>query len=242
MEEKTRGISGSTLKIIALITMLIDHAGVCLVESRVNFATMNYLFGTFIYSKDPTAMAYIIMRSIGRMAFPIFCFLLVEGFRHTKDIKKYAIRLLIFAFISEVPFDLALQYGRVGLEYQNIFFTLFIGLITIYLMDMYRDKRVLAVVIFITGCYLAHVFRTDYGYNGIVAIALFYLARDSKIKQVFANLIGFLFEITHWGMAYLSIPFIYLYNGKRGINLKYIFYIFYPAHLLILYLIKVFIL
>lgn len=241
MEEKTRGISGSTLKIIALITMFIDHAGVALLESRANFLLTNYLYEIFPYSQDPITMTYFIMRSIGRIAFPIFCFLLVEGFRHTRDVKKYATRLLIFAFISEVPFDLALQYGRVSLNYQNIFFTLFIGLMTIYFMDRFRDKRLFAVIIFIAGCYLTELFRTDYGLNGIVAIALFYIAGNSKIKQVFANFVGFLFEIANWAAAYLSIPLIYFYNGKRGINLKYVFYAFYPIHLLLLYLIGRFI-
>ena len=113
---KKKGISGSTLKIIAMITMLIDHIGaaVCM---RMMLAEG---FGDLNGAAEETIKAwvtvhadlystYYMFRMIGRIAFPIFCFLLVEGFKHTKDAKKYAIRLFAFALISEIPFDLAFQ-------------------------------------------------------------------------------------------------------------------------------------
>ena len=95
-------MSSLVLKITALITMIIDHYG-AIFQGNI-----------------------IIYRIIGRLAFPIYCFLLVEGYTHTSNIKKYASRLIAFAIISEIPFDLAF-FGKIGFEHQNIFFTLFIG-------------------------------------------------------------------------------------------------------------------
>ena len=121
-QEKAVGLSGSTLKLIAIVTMFIDHLGVVAFETQIS----NYM------------VPYYIMRLIGRLAFPIFCFLLVEGFFHTRDVKKYALRLLVFAFISEIPFDLAFNRQMFYWRHQNVFFTLFIGLLVIALLEIGR--------------------------------------------------------------------------------------------------------
>ncbi|NLG02851.1 MAG: hypothetical protein GX567_03310, partial [Clostridia bacterium] len=123
----SKGIPGSTLKIIAIITMLIDHiAAVVLAD---------YL------SIDGIRTIYKIMRSIGRLGFPIFCFLLVEGFMHTRDIKRYARNLGLFALISEVPFDLAFKHKLIYLDYQNVFFTLFLSLLAIWIISLIEENE-----------------------------------------------------------------------------------------------------
>ena len=115
--KKAAGLSGSTLKIIAIITMLIDHIGATILWMEI------------IYNGDQLYGLYYLCRSIGRISFPIFCFLLVEGFMHTSDVKKYAVRLGIFALVSEIPFDLALGQQLIYAKHQDVFFGLVIALL-----------------------------------------------------------------------------------------------------------------
>ena len=148
--DKKREITGAALKWIAIITMLIDHIGAACVEPWI-FGE----FGTYpetIWGINAWTF-YEILRSIGRIAFPIFIFLMVEGFFYTRNRKKYAIRLGLFCLISEIPFDLAFQpqdleiwkylshLDRVNFSYtsQNVFFTLFIGFLTIWLMETVKN-------------------------------------------------------------------------------------------------------
>ncbi len=127
MSARTRGITGNTLKIIAIVTMLIDHIGVAIFENGM----LKYQDNSLAW----VSIANLVLRTIGRIAFPIFCFLLVEGFFHTRDIKKYGTRLFLFALISEIPFDLAVFDTWFYPGYQNVYFTLFIGLWVIYWYD-----------------------------------------------------------------------------------------------------------
>ena len=125
------GISGSTLKIIALVTMLTDHIGAAIIEPVLiqKAERMHIQWGSYsdlILIDKTLGTAYIAMRYIGRIAFPIFCFLLVEGFLHTRNVRRYAFRLFLFALISEIPFDLAFHHQLFCMDYQNVFFTLFI--------------------------------------------------------------------------------------------------------------------
>lgn len=208
-----------TLKLIALITMIIDHYGA-------------------IFRADIQ-----IYRIIGRIAFPIYSFLLVEGYFHTKDIKKYARRLLLFAFISEIPFDLAFN-GRIEFMHQNIFFTLFIGLMTMYFIDNQEKYKVNKRIIIILAMLLATVLSVDYSFIGIVYILSFYFTRHMDINRrmiivgtamlvINFSLIGFTQQF-----AIFSLLLIYLYNGELGPRNKFLqalFYIMYPLHLLIFY-------
>ena len=135
MKIKT-GISGSVLKWIAVITMAIDHMGAGFLESYVMNAWGGSPIGnTFAGRWNEILSVDQILRYIGRPAFPIFCFLLVQGFLHTRDVKKYAIRLGIFALISEIPFDLALHIRPFHWQNQNVFFTLLLGLLAIWFMQ-----------------------------------------------------------------------------------------------------------
>lgn len=215
-------MSGLILKLTALSTMIIDHCGA-------------------IFKSD-----IIIYRIIGRLAFPIYCFLLVEGYIHTSNVKKYAGRLLIFAFISEIPFDLAF-YGRIGFVHQNIFFTLFIGLVTIYFLDNKEGKYNLdKTLVIVAACILATILRTDYQFIGIIYILSFYFTR-SLPKEKRLSIIAVIMILTNLSAGWMqqfsviALIIIYFYNNEPGIKNKFLqmsFYIAYPLHLLILYLIK----
>ena len=209
------------LKTLALIFMIIDHYGAIFQD------------GIDIY------------RIIGRLAFPIYCFLLVEGYTHTKDIKKYAKRLLIFAIISEIPFDLAF-YNGLSLLHQNIFFTLLIGLVMIYFLDNQERYNTSKAKIFGIGILTAIFLSVDYSFIGIIYILVFYYTKElPKLERLGkVALVLFLINLITFGFpqqyALLALPIIYLYNGKLGPNNKFlqtIFYIAYPLHLLVFYLI-----
>lgn len=227
-----KGLSGSTLKIIAVITMLTDHVGAGILGRII---TMQGIYSGSVYN------AYTVMRYIGRLAFPIFCFLLVEGFMHTHNVKKYATRLFVFALISEIPFDLFVSGRFVDTSAQNVYFTLFIGLICMWACDMSEEserisvglKPVLEFLIMIAGMYVSYVLRTDYAAIGVVCIMILYWTRFDKKRQIIAGAVSFAWEIS----ALLAFVPIALYNKNRGINLKYFFYAFYPVHLMVIYII-----
>lgn len=199
------------LKIIALITMMIDHYGA--------------IFQNNIH----------IYRIIGRLAFPIYSFLLVEGYFNTRNIKKYAIRLFIFALISEIPFDLAF-YGSVGLEHQNIFFTLLIGLGTIYFIDHKEKYNIKNGYIFLFSGILAIILAVDYNFVGIIYILAFYFTREypKTIRIPRVALIIFLANLVSMSItqqyALLTLPIIYLYNEELGPKNKALQVLFYAAY------------
>ncbi|MEF9840157.1 MAG: TraX family protein [Lachnospiraceae bacterium] len=199
---------------IAIITMTMNHVG-------------NVFFPQ-----------YNIFQIIGRIAFPIFCFLLVEGFFHTHDIKKYLIRLGVFALISEIPFDLALRGTFIEFTHQNVLFTLFLGLLSLYILSRpYSPLRRIGGVIFLMV--LAEVLRTDYGSTGILMILLFFTFREKLLWKVLSVTFVNIFlgrGIQSFG-ALALIP-IALYNGEEGKKLQYFFYAYYPLHLLIIVAIK----
>lgn len=180
---------------------------------------------------------YLEMRIIGRIAFPIFAFTLVEGFCHTKDVKKYMMRLGILALISEVPFDLA--FGGVPLEFghQNVFFTLFLGIamLYLYLKSIRTSRQIFAVLGMML---LSELLHTDYNSAGLLMIFIFYMFREKRLISVLGmSIVNLLYLGGLQGYAsFAAIP-ICLYNGERGPRCKWLFYWFYPAHLLILYII-----
>lgn len=227
--QKVKGISGSTLKIIAVISMLIDHTAAVLLDP------VSLKFG---YTQE-LHIIYIIMRYfIGRMAFPIYCFLLVEGFEKTRSRLRYAGRLFAFALISEIPFNLAFQGSLSDFSYQNVFFTLFLGFLTIWGMEELEKVKIPFIlkaagmgIIFLTAAFAAERLYCDYGAHGIIAVALLFFFRKNKVTQLIAGCAAFLWEIT----APFAFVFVGFYNGKRGLKLKYAFYLFYPLHLLVLY-------
>ena len=222
-------MSTFTLKIIAIIAMAIDHIGAVLVPGNTTY--------------------YLICRGIGRLAFPIFVFLLIEGFYHTKNVRKYLLRLGVFAMISEVPFDLAFYKG-VDLVHQNIFLTLFLGLFMVSLMHIVRNKSgfnkitkdIICIVLVIMVGAIAELLAVDYGCVGILLIALFYFFRGENLYLGASILFAMILLWIYYGvdiylLAVFAIIFIRKYNGKKGKSIKYAFYAFYPTHLILLYFI-----
>lgn len=245
-KEVRGGLSGSTLKIIAMVSMLIDHIGASLIERGIllnNAVGINDL----VLGKSWAQWYQIdmILRYIGRIAFPLFCFLLVEGFFHTHDVKKYIGRLAVFSVISEIPFDMAVTGTLFDFSYQNVFFTLTIGVMVMAGLEFWarqEDDRqtirnVKSILVVAAGMVTASLLRTDYDYFGVLFIAILYILHDQRKKQIIAGSIAVCWEIT----APLAFVPVWFYNGKRGLKLKYVFYAFYPLHLLILGLILKFI-
>lgn len=230
--------------------MLIDHFGAAVLGrylTKAGFLTAMENKTAFLAWKASYGELYFlywITRGIGRIAFPIFCFLLVEGFFHTKDIKKYSVRMALFALISEIPFDLAFQNTILEFAYQNVFFTLTIALFTIAACGQIAKapekalltKCLLQLACLFLGMIVAQkVFRADYGAFGVFAVWILYLFYGRRKQMLTAGVLTFLWEVTA-PLAFVPIKF---YNGKRGISLKYFFYLFYPVHILLLYLLCV---
>ena len=217
------------LRCVALATMIVDHAG--------------YVF------RGPGWM-----REVGRVAFPLYCFLLAQGFRHTRSVLKYGLRLALFACASEVVYNLVFNGKPTVLSAHNVFFSLLFALGALAAWKYFEPKQPLwALLGALAACVLAVALGSDYGFWGILLCLCFYLAGDSKPNLALA-LVGSLAFFTlyrfHtraaatswiWTQWYClaSLPFILLYNGKPGYRgMKWAFYALYPAHLLLFWLIK----
>lgn len=241
---KEEAMTSFALKIIALVSMFCDHFG------------------------DAFVGHYSFLNLIGRIAFPIFAFQISEGFIHTKNLKKYFLRLGIFALIAQIPFSLFIHKFLGGSYFSlNVFFTLLFGLFSIWIYDYltnsvkknekWKDNTVikntviaLSILIMLGIAYLAEVLDTDYGAWGVIVVFVFYLFKQDKLAMVISFitlcvirygtrlLAGFNMATLLLGIfTALSIVFICLYNGKQGKKIKYLLYVFYPVHLLLLYFI-----
>ncbi|MDR2547239.1 MAG: conjugal transfer protein TraX [Lachnospiraceae bacterium] len=234
--EACKCLSGSSLKIIAVTAMLIDHIGLGI---WLRLPEMEYLVPEQM-DFETWFSIYRIMRNIGRLAFPIFCFLLVEGFFHTKSHAKYALRLFIFALLSQYPF----RYAFWGFtESLNIFYTLLIAFMAMWGMEEAKKRyparvaHLLLWFLIVTAAGVtAHLLNTDYSYRGVALVLTLYLFRPLGWVAQPAGYVAFSYISQSWRVATLPgfiLPL--LYNGKRGWGVKYLFYVFYPAHLLIIY-------
>ena len=233
------GLSSFALKIIAVITMFIDH------------------FGLLFLAHHHTA--YMAARGIGRISFPIFTFILVEGFYYTHDRVRHGIILGIFSLISEIPYNM--MYGSFfDLGRQNVILTLFIGYMMIWALDSiskykvnYSDNilkkigagrmnTILELGVMLISFAMAYFLNCCYSYGGIMLILCFYAFRKHHIGRVITNLafnMGMYGYSIQW-LGTLSIIPIAFYNEKAGkYQWKYFFYIFYPAHILLLVVLKI---
>ena len=228
---KYKCLSGSALKMIALITMMIDHVGSVLL-SQAAFANR-----PFISIGSHALTLYFIVRKIGRLSFPIYCFLITEGYIHTHDRKRYGINLLIFALISEIPWNYE-HTGRLFYSSQNVFFTLFLGYLGICVYERYKDNWALQLRYLAILFALSFILRCDYGCKGFALIVFIYIMRDKKVLQA---ILGSCFLSSAYVAILAFIP-INMYNGERGFikgkAAKYAFYLAYPLHIFILYLIR----
>ena len=220
------GISGSTLKLIAIFTMLIDHIAATVILQMIN----NGIGGQTLID------IYWVMRSIGRMAFPVFCFLLVEGFKYTHSREKYAARMFIFALISEIPFDLAINNTVLEFKSNNVFFTLLLGLLAITVLDWLKSVDKIEKASSAVKWFLVTLIRCIVMVS-VVLVMMYLLSSNREVAFAVAVILLGLFSGTiEFFALFMLIPLRY-YNGKRGISLKYVFYAFYPVHLFVLYLI-----
>ena len=233
-----RTFSGTALKTIACITMLVDHVGASCIEAGI--LTPGLDAGTL--SQD-TLSAYplyrldLVLRLIGRLAFPIFCFLLVEGFVHTHDVKKYIGRLLLFGLVSEVPFDLAFFRTPFAPGYQNVYWTLALGVLAMAGLNHFEKpdgSTGWQGLLCAGGCVLlGFLANTDYNGIGVLIICALYLTRADRKRQCIVGAVLFAFEYT----APLAFVLLWLYNGQRGNcsrAMQKVFYWFYPVHIALL--------
>lgn len=228
--------TGSTLKLFALVFMLIDHIGAVILEHGVIYSYNQQLPSALSYSSSLLCSQIDqILRGIGRLAFPIFCFLLVEGFFHTSNRKKYAFRLFLFALLSEIPFDLAFNSSILEFSYQNVMFTLLFGLLTIWGMEKSLSVHpLLPLLSGAAGIFAGYFFHADYDWKGIVLIIILYIFYQYPIEKTVIGCLSLLWE----PLACLAFIPLNMYNHQKGQGMKYLFYFFYPVHLLILFCIR----
>jgi len=244
-----RILSGSTIKIIAVISMFIDHFGAILLKNGI---VMNATYETFSDSQFSFLLKVVeVCRILGRAAFPLFCFLLVEGFVHTHNLKKYILQLGLFAIVSEPIYDLAFSGNIFSINGQNVMFTLLLGLLTLTLIKKCNDSFLWAVIFTLLSGIVSYILKFDGWYYGIIMITVFYLLRNKEwLKYLVTIAVTYLcgldysiqaFADPYFLTAVSSIVIMALYSGERGMRMKYFFYMFYPGHLLLLYSLTAFI-
>ena len=226
--KKLKGINGAQLKYIAFASMFIDHFNKAIITP--------FLTGT-----GPMVIITTIFDILGRIAFPIFAFMVVEGFFKTKSQWKYLRNLLIFAVISEIPYDMFQSAEFVNTWSQNILWGLALGLFTIMIIDKLKDyikKRPLWIFISLLIVALSSLgsmlISSDYEYYAIIIIYLYYIFYD---KRPVASGLGYLVIIKEI-YAILGFATVLLYNGEKGKQNKIFNYLFYPVHLLIFGIIR----
>ena len=237
-DNRSFGIDAVSLRLLAIAFMVLDHLWAAVVPGN------------------------LWMTCAGRLAFPIFAFQLCEGYRHTGDFRRYCLRLLLFALLSEIPFNLFYAGSVIFPFHQNVMFTLLLGLLAIRQADMLRREqgikrkslRCLALLLIFAG---GVVFFLDYGLMGVMTVLCFFVFRDYRLFQLAAmavlnifafegqtipvSLFGLACDFPIQGFALLALPLIWLYNGQKGPGgkgLRLFWYIFYPLHMLALYFIQ----
>ena len=230
--EKYRVLSGSALKVLAMAIMLIDHTASFLLRYYPPATSAWFQIGSTSYS------LYRVMRDVGRAAFPIFSYLLVEGFLQTHDRFKYGRNLLIFACISEIPWNFAQNGTLLFADKQNVFFTLFLGYLAFCLIDRFKENPTMQLVTMLVLLAVSYYLKADYGYKGYVFLLIMFWLHQYKPAQA---LIGSCWLIYEWKACFAFVS-LNMYNGKRGFIkgkwAKYFFYAFYPVHIAVLTIIR----
>ncbi|MEG0365840.1 MAG: TraX family protein [Coprobacillus sp.] len=243
------------LKIIAISFMVFDHVIKVFSNDIISWMQSNQLFTLTNY------IVFMLILSLGRIAFPLFAYMIAEGCKYTHNIKKYISRLFLLAIISEVPFQYFVSIlmdtpYTFSLTAGNVFFTLALGAVSIEGYRYCKEKQKSSWIIYlpvIICALIAQILDTDYAGIGVILIFLWYIFKDSKhpylpaiIFSVFLYGIFFLtLGIVNYGFSspvifeaifntcgsLLSIPILKRYNGERGKPIKWFFYVFYPLHI-----------
>ena len=238
------GISQEGLKLIACLTMFIDHIGYEIIYP------IFFVSAPAVFQPDAVYRLYLFCRSVGRIAFPIFAFLLVEGIHHTHSKKSYALRLAVGALLAEIPYNLMVS-GQVFWLQQSVMVTLLLGFGAVVCMGKCPSPGWKAVAV-VPFALLAEVVRADYGWAGVALAAMFELSRDLYPRNLlrlggmvvlFHYMSSYVFQIGGFSipmqvLGALSMVFIAGYDGRKVTGnkaLQWGFYLFYPVHMLILW-------
>ena len=222
-------LSGSALKLIACISMFVDHV------TKFYLYKFQWIHTVWFSIAGREVSPASLMLLFGRFAFPIFVFLLVIGFEKTRNRTRYGVSLFILALLSEIPFDLAISHG-VLCPRQNVMFTLLLGYLAMCSVEYFKDKPILGLLSVVGLFLVSRYLRADYQSAGYVFVLVMYGLRNEKIiRSVVAPVL-----LQAKAMVFLSMLLTLLYNGQRGFIktpfAKYCFYAFYPVHLLVIYL------
>lgn len=226
--KKFQILNGAQLKYIAFLSMLIDHVNNGIVAPLLDGK------GALLYISN-------IFSILGRIAFPIFIFFVVEGFFKTKNTKKYLINLILFGIIAEVPFDIFTSKVFYNPNWNNIMFTLALCLVTVWIIDELKGKVKnkflwygISVVIVMAFGLLSMLLSLDYDYHAIILAYVFYIFYDRPVMSAAIGYISIIKEL----YSFLGFAMTITYNGKRGKQYKWFNYLFYPVHLLIIGIIR----
>ena len=201
-------MTGFQLKLLAMLAMTADH------------------IGAVFFPEIP------LLRWIGRLAMPVLCFFIGEGLRHTRSPRRYLLRLTGFALLSELPFDLAF-YGGIEWGHQNVYFTLALGLLALWAI---QNRGMEGWPLALTAALAAELLGCDYGMYGVLLILLldrFHSARSEQLAGAALLNLAF-FGLQTQTLSLIALPLLWLYNGKRGRDDRRLFYLYYPAHLCVL--------
>ncbi len=201
-------MTGFQLKLLAMLAMTADH------------------IGAVFFPEIP------LLRWIGRLAMPVLCFFIGEGLRHTRSPRRYLLRLTGFALLSELPFDLAF-YGGIEWGHQNVYFTLALGLLALWAI---QSRGMEGWLLALAAALAAELLGCDYGMYGVLLILLldrFHSARSEQLAGAALLNLAF-FGLQTQTLSLIALPLLWLYNGKRGRDDRRLFYLYYPAHLCVL--------
>lgn len=219
---RLRILDGTMLKLLAIVSMVIDHVG-------------SAFFPEAVW-----------MRAVGRLAMPIFAFCIAEGYLHTRNRRRYLLQLGLFALISELPFDLAF-FGGLEFTHQNIMLTFFLAVMGLMLYDGIRERFhgrmgiVFGFAVILVIAMIATLLDCDYIFFGVITVFLYYVlsGRPHWVRQLGGTaFIALTRTIGYYAATGFAVIPLLLYNGKRGRGLKWLFYLFYPGHLLVIWLVK----
>ena len=235
-------ISCNVLKAVACVLMFIDHFGYGILHNFMISHAMDILPEEY----KSLSAAYEVCRGIGRLAFPIFCFFIVEGFLRTRNVAKYILRLAVFAVLSEIPFDLGLYGVPFRWQHQNVILTFLIALIMLVVIR-YLEKNIWGLSSFlvyftcicavIAFADIAYLLCTDYSWKCMMLTAVLYFSRNTGPFRYLAGAVATCWE--KYGP--ISFLLLYFYDPDMRPKHKYVFYLFYPLHLLLIYLLAKFI-